>query len=171
MTKKEKWLLAILAAINFTHIMDFMIMMPLQEYLSPIFNITPKEFSFLVASYGLSAGFASITASFFVDRFDRKKVLLFGYSGFIIGTLACAFAPSYLFLMLARITAGLFGGLIGAQVLSIVGDTFQYERRGAAMGTLMGAFALAAIAGVPGGLFLANSFNWHFPFIGSPHIG
>jgi MFS transporter, DHA1 family, inner membrane transport protein len=165
LSSKEKLLLLVLAGINFTHIMDFMIMMPLQEYLVPVFGISPKQFSWLVAAYGISAGCCSLTASFFVDRFDRKKVLLIAYSGFIIGTLACAFAPTYQMLMLARVVAGLFGGLIGAQVLSIVSDTFPYERRATAMGALMGAFSLAAIAGVPSGLYLANHFNWHVPFV------
>jgi len=171
MSRKENILLIILAAINFTHIMDFMILMPLQEFLVPVFHITPKEFSYLVASYAFSAFVSSLTASFFVDRFDRKKVLLFAYVGFVAGTLACAFAPTYQTLIAARIIAGLFGGLIGAQAMSIVGDTFPYERRGRAMGALMGAFALAAVAGVPIGLFLADNFGWHIPFLAIGILG
>src|ERR1041385_8749659 len=143
MSRKENLLLAVLAIINFTNIMDFMIMMPLQEFLVPVFHISPKQFSFLVAAYALSAFVSSLLASFFVDRFDRRSALLFAYIGFILGTIACGFAPTYELLMTARIVAGLFGGLIGAQVLSIIGDTFPYERRGRAMGALVGAFALA----------------------------
>lgn len=148
-----------------------MIMMPLQEYLVPVFHINPRQFSFLISSYAFSAGVSSITASFFVDRFDRKKVLLFAYSGFIVGTFACAVAPTYSLLMLARIIAGIFGGLIGAQALSIVGDTFPFERRGAAMGILMGAFSLAAVIGVPSGLYLASVFSWHMPFVAVGSLG
>ena len=171
MSKKEKILLVVLASINFTHIMDFMIMMPLQEYLVPVFHVSPRQFSFLVSSYAFSAFISSLTASFIVDRLDRKKVLLFAYMGFVVGTLACAFAPTYELLVAARIVAGFFGGLIGAQVMSIVGDTFPYERRGAAVGALMSAFSLAAIAGVPMGLFLASKFSWHIPFVGIGSIG
>jgi len=155
----------LLAALNFTHIMDFMIMMPLGNYLMPYFNITSQQFSFLVAAYTFSAGASGFLAAFFVDRFDRKRVLLFGYIGFLLGTICCALAPTYTVLLLSRIVAGLFGGLIGAQVLSIVADLVPYERRGAAMGMIMAAFSVASVFGVPFGLYIANHFNWHAPFI------
>ena len=171
MSRKELMLLLLLACINFTHIMDFMIMMPLQEFLAPVFHITPQQFSFLVSAYAFSAFISSLTASLLVDRFDRKRVLLTAYTGFVIGTLGCAFAPSYQMLMLARIVAGFFGGLISAQVLSIVGDTFPYERRGRAMGILMSAFSFAAVAGVPAGLFLASTLSWHIPFLAIGILG
>jgi MFS transporter, DHA1 family, inner membrane transport protein len=166
MTRKETILLIVLASINFTNIMDFMIMMPLAEFLTPVFHTTPQQFSMLVSVYAFSAFAASLTASFFIDRFDRKKALVFAFSGLIIGTIACGFAVSYGMLMAARIVAGLFGGLISAQVLSIVGDTFPYEKRGRAMGILMSSFALAAVAGVPIGLYIANRVSWQTPFIG-----
>jgi predicted MFS family arabinose efflux permease len=165
MGKKEKVILFLLACINFTHILDFMIMMPLGNYLMPHFNISPQQFSFLVSAYTFSAAVSGFTAAFFVDGFDRKKVLLFGYSGFLIGTIACGLAPSFILLLLARIVAGLFGGLIGAQVLSIISDIFPYETRGKAMGTVMSAFAIASTFGVPFALYLANLISWHAPFI------
>lgn len=165
MNWKERILLILLACINFTHILDFMVMMPLGNFLMPYFNITPAQFSVVVASYSISAAASGFAAAFFVDRFDRKKVLLFGYTGFILGTISCGIAPTYALLLIARIVAGLFGGLIGAQVLSIVADTFAYERRGQAMGILFSAFSLASIVGVPGALYLAGGFSWHAPFI------
>lgn len=164
MTSKDRILLFLLAALNFTHIMDFMIMMPLGNFLMPHFDISAQQFSLLVAAYTISAGTASLSAAQFIDRFDRKKVLLFAYSGFLIGTLFCAIAPTYLALLSARIVAGLFGGLIGAQVLSIVADTIPFERRGAAMGIVMAAFSAASVFGVPFGLYLSEFFNWHAPF-------
>jgi len=164
MTRNERILIILLAGINFTHILDFMIMMPLGPQLMRIFDISPTEFSLLVSAYTFSAFFAGLIAAFFVDRFDRKRVLLFGYTGFIIGTLGCAIAPSYALLMFARIFAGLFGGLIGAQVLSIIGDTFPYEKRATAMGALTAAFSLASVFGVPFGLYLSTQFSWHAPF-------
>lgn len=171
MTRKEIILLAVLSCINFTNIMDFMIMMPLQEFLEKSFAITPKQFGFLVSAYAFSAFAASMTASFIVDRFDRKHTLLVAFSGLIAGTLACGFATSYEMLVAARIVAGLFGGLISAQGLSIVGDTFSYEKRGRAMGFMMSGFALASIAGVPLGLFIATKTNWQVPFIGIGILG
>ncbi len=171
MTRKELVLLFLLASINFTHIMDFMIMMPLASYLMPLFDINPQKFSFLVSAYTYSASLVGFSASFVVDRFDRKKVLMIGYSGFIIGSFACAFAPTYELLMASRIFAGAFGGLIGAQVLSIVGDTIRFERRARAMGIMMGAFAFASAIGVPTGLFLAKNFGWHTPFLVIASLG
>jgi MFS transporter, DHA1 family, inner membrane transport protein len=165
MTKQERLILILLAALNFTHILDFMIMMPLGNYLMPYFKISPQQFTFLVSSYTISAAVSGFAAAFFVDKFDRKKILLIAYLGFLLGTLACGLAPSFTLLFLARTVAGLFGGLIGAQVLSIVADTFAYERRGMAMGALMSAFSIASTFGVPFALYLANIFSWHAPFL------
>jgi MFS transporter, DHA1 family, inner membrane transport protein len=163
MNRQERIILTLLASLNFTHILDFMIMMPLGNYL----NVTAMQFSILVAAYSIAAFISGLGIAMFIDRFDRKKFLLFAYAGFVIGTLACGFAPTYGLLLTARIVAGLFGGIIGAQVLSIVADMFTYERRGRAMGAVMGGFAAASILGVPVSLYLTNLFkhNWHVPFI------
>ncbi len=164
MFTKEKIILLLLAALNFTHILDFMIMMPLGNYLMPYFDISSKQFSMLVAAYTFSAGISGFFAAFFVDKYDRKKVLLSAFAGFLIGTFCCAISPSYIILLVSRIVAGIFGGLIGAQVLSIVADLVPYERRGTAMGIIMAAFSVASVFGVPFSLYLANIFNWHGPF-------
>ena len=163
MNRQERIILTLLASLNFTHILDFMIMMPLGNYL----NVTAMQFSILVAAYSIAAFISGLGIAMFIDRFDRKKFLLFAYVGFVIGTLACGFAPTYGLLLAARIVAGLFGGIIGAQVLSIVADMFTYERRGRAMGAVMGGFAAASILGVPVSLYLTNLFkhDWHVPFI------
>jgi predicted MFS family arabinose efflux permease len=154
-----------MALLNFTHILDFMIMMPLGNILMPKWNLTTSEFSIIVSSYSLAAFVSAFFAIFFADKFDRKKLLLFGYSGFLIGTFACAFAFGTYSMILARTFTGLFGGLISAQILSIIADVIPYERRGRAMGLLMGGFALASVIGVPFGLFLANKYDWHYPFL------
>jgi predicted MFS family arabinose efflux permease len=142
-----------------------MIMMPLGNHLMPFFQLTPQQFSLLVAAYTITAGLSSFISAFFVDRFDRKKVLLFAFSGFIFGTLFCGFAPSYIFLLIGRIGAGAFGGLIASQILSIVSDVFPYQKRGMAMGIIMSSVSVASIAGVPFGLWIANRFSWNAPFI------
>ena len=165
MRRKEIWIIVLLAAINFTHILDFMIMMPLGNYLMPFFDISPQQFSFLVGAYPITAFFSGFAAAFFVVRHDREKVLVLAYIGFLIGTLACGTSPTYGLLLASRILTGLFGGLIGAQVLSIVADLFGYERRGAAMGAVMSSFAIASTLGVPFALYLSNIFSWHAPFI------
>ena len=171
MNSKERILLLILAAVNFTHIMDFMIMMPLGPQLMNLLHINPQQFGLAVSAYAITAGCTSFISAFFVDRFDRKKVLLFAYIGFVIGTFSCAIAPNYELLVAARVLAGLFGGMIGAQVLAIVADTFEYERRARAMGILMTSFSLASVAGVPAGLWLAAKFSWHIPFVAIGSLG
>jgi MFS transporter, DHA1 family, inner membrane transport protein len=165
MTKKERIVLLLLAALNFTNILDFMIMMPLGNFLMPHFKISARFFSIIVAGYPIASFFSSLVAAFFVDRYDRKKVLLFAYVGFLIGTICCGIAPDAVFLLCARVLAGLFGGLIGTQVLSIVADTFEYEKRGRAMGAIFTAFSISSIIGVPFSLYLAKLISWHAPFL------
>ncbi|MBC7383848.1 MAG: MFS transporter [Bacteroidia bacterium] len=167
MDKKERILLLTLAAINFTNIMDFMIMMPLGPQLMRIFEITPQQFGLLVSCYTISAGISGFFAAFLIDRFDRKRALTILYIGFIIGTFICGLAPGYKLLMSARVFTGIFGGVLGAVILSIVGDVVPLERRGQAMGMIMGAFSVASVFGVPFGLFMAanSTLGWHAPFL------
>jgi MFS transporter, DHA1 family, inner membrane transport protein len=173
MTRKELIILLLLAGLNFTHFLDFMVMMPLNNYLTPYFDISPKQFSFMVSAYSISAAVSGFLTAFIVDSYDRKKILLFSYIGFIAGTIACGLATSYTLLLAARIVAGLFGGIIGAQVLAIIADIFPYERRGKAMASVSVSFAIASILGVPFSLYLANLFHedWHVPFLFVAGIG
>jgi len=161
---REKLLLWTLAAINFIHIVDFMILMPLGPQLMRLFEISPSEFGLLVSSYTFSAGISSFFGAFFLDRFDRKKILFWVYVGFTVATLGCALSPSYGILLLARILSGLFGGLTSALILAIIGDVVPDARRGRAMGLVMAAFSVASVLGVPLGLFLAGLSDWHTPF-------
>lgn len=165
MNNKERLLLVVLASINFTNIMDFMIMMPLGPQLMDIFNISTSAFGWLVSSYTISAAASGLLTSFFIDRFDRKRFLQVLYIGFLLGTLACGLAPSYELLIVARVFTGIFGGVLGAVILSIVGDVFPFERRGQAMGAIMAAFSIASVLGVPFGLRLANMYGWNAPFL------
>lgn len=171
MKKQEIIVVFLLALLNFTHILDFMIMMPLGNILMPKWALTTSQFALIVSSYSLAAFCSSFVAIFFADKFDRKKLLLFAYFGFLIGTLGSLFATGHITMTLVRIITGIFGGLIGAQVLTIIGDIIPYERRGQAMGLLMGGFALASVVGVPLGLFLANTFDWYFPFLVVAGVG
>ena len=169
--KNEKWFLLILAAVNFTHIVDFMIMMPLGPQLMRLFQISPQQFGFLVSAYTLSAGLSGFAGAFWIDRFDRKQALVYVYFGFLSGTTACALAPSYSLLLTARILTGAFGGILGAIVLSLVGDAIPEERRAAAMGIVMAAFSAASVLGIPLGLYLATLWSWHAPFLGLALFG
>ncbi len=162
---KEKLILFALASIQFIHIVDFMILMPLGPQLMRNFKIGPSEFGFLVSAYTFAAGASGLLSALFLDRFDRKKSLLFFFVGFALGTLACAFSPNYGFLLVSRLLTGTFGGVLGALVLAIVGDVIAPEKRGTAMGIVMTAFSLASIFGVPFSLFLANQYTWHAPFV------
>jgi predicted MFS family arabinose efflux permease len=162
--RREFWLLLTLAGIQFTHILDFMIMMPLGPQFRQIFGISDAKFGVLVSAYTFSAGISGLLAAFYVDRFDRKKLLLVLYVLFALATLACGLAPTYEALMAARIAAGVFGGVLSALTQTIVGDVIPQERRGQAMGLVMSSFSITTVAGVPLGLFLAAYFNWHVPF-------
>lgn len=165
MNRDEKLLLGVLACLNFTHIMDFIIMMPLGPQLMSYFNISPREFGFLVSTYSFSAGASGFFAAFIADRYPRKHLIFVAYIGFVVGTFACALAPTFTLLAAARFIAGIFGGVLGAQVLAVVGDTFSYERRAQAMSIIMTAFSVASVVGVPLGLYLASRWSWHAPFL------
>jgi len=164
--RRERWLLLTLAGIQFTHILDFMIMMPLGPQFTALFGISNAQFGLLVSAYTLSAGFSGLMAATYIDRFGRKQLLLSMYSLFGLATLACAFAPDYVWLMVARVAAGLFGGVLSALSQTIVADVIPFERRGRAMSVVMTSFSVSTVAGVPLGLFLAAHFNWHAPFVG-----
>ncbi|HET6990976.1 MAG TPA: MFS transporter, partial [Bacteroidia bacterium] len=163
-TIRERPLLICLAFVQFTNVLDFMIMMPLSPIFVKEFGISHTQFGFLVASYNISAGVVSLLSSFFVDRFDRRKVMLFAYSFFILGTIACGLSPTFGILLIARILTGMFGGVLAAILLSIVGDVVPFERRASAIGLVMTGFAVASILGVPIASFAASHFNWHVPF-------
>ena len=163
--RRELALLLTLAGIQFTHVLDFMIMMPLGPQLTALFAISDAQFGLLVSAYTFAAGLSGLLAAFFVDRFERKRLLLVLYVLFGLTTLACALAPTYGMLMLARIAAGVFGGILSALTQTIIGDVIPFERRGRATGLVMMSFSLATVVGVPGGLFLANWGGWHSSFI------
>jgi predicted MFS family arabinose efflux permease len=164
-TKYQKSVVALLAFLQFTIVLDFMIMSPLGAILMPALQMTPAEFGFVVSGYAFSAGISGFLAAGFADRFDRKKMLMFFYAGFLLGTLFCALAPNYLFLLLARIVTGIFGGVIGSIVFAITTDLFSFNQRGRVMGYIQTSFAASQIFGIPLGLFLSNHWGWHMPFL------
>jgi predicted MFS family arabinose efflux permease len=161
----ERALLLTLAGIQFSHILDFMIMMPLGPLLMRELGITTHEFGLLVASYSFSAALSGLLAATFVDRFERKRLLLVMFVLFGIATLACGLAPGYASLMVARGLAGAFGGVLGALVQTIIGDTIPFARRAKASGIVSSAFSVSTVAGVPISLWMASYFQWRAPFI------
>lgn len=168
---RERLLLLTLSAIQFTTVLDFLIIIPLGPQYQKVFHITTQQFLWIVSAYGLSAGVAGVVAAFVLDWFDRKQALVWLYAGFTLGTLFCAMAPTYHLLVAARYFAGAFGGVCGTIILSIVGDVVPMERRGAAMGKVMSAFSVASIVGVPAGLYVANHSSWHVPFYAISVLG
>jgi predicted MFS family arabinose efflux permease len=164
--RRERWLLFTLAGIQFTHILDFMIMMPLGPQFTALFGISNAQFGLLVSAYTLSAGLSGLMAATYIDRFSRKRLLLVMYTLFGLATLACGLAPDYFWLMAARVAAGLFGGVLSALSQTIVADVVPFERRGRAMSVVMTSFSVSIVAGVPLGLFLAAHASWHAPFFG-----
>jgi predicted MFS family arabinose efflux permease len=163
-SRYQSALIALLALVQFTIIIDFMIMSPLGAIIMPALNISAGQFGVAVSAYAFSAGISGILAAGFADRFDRKRLLLFFYLGFTAGTALCALAPNYHLLLLGRIVTGLFGGVIGSVVLAIVIDLFALNLRGRVMGFVQTAFAASQVLGIPAGLFLSNHWNWHVAF-------
>jgi predicted MFS family arabinose efflux permease len=163
--RRELGLLLTLAGIQFTHIVDFMIMMPLGPQLTRLFGINDAQFGLLVSAYTFAAGASGLLAATYVERFDRKKLLLTLYALFALATLACGLAPTYGLLMFARVAAGAFGGVLSALSQTIVGDVVPFERRGRAMALVMSAFSVSTVAGVPLSLWLAAHLGWQAPFL------
>jgi len=163
-TGYEVFVIAILAFLQFTVILDFMVMSPLAPFLRPQLHITPSQFGWAVSVYAFSAFASGLLAAGFADKFDRKKLLIFFYIGFLIGTALCAIANTYHFLLSARIVTGLFGGVIGSVGMAIITDLFTIERRGRVMGFVQMAFGVSQVLGLPIGLTLANHYGWHAPF-------
>ncbi|MEY4258948.1 MAG: Purine efflux pump PbuE, partial [Pseudomonadota bacterium] len=164
--RRERLLLWTLAGVQFTHILDFMIMMPLGPQFIALFGISNAEFGLLVSSYTLAAGASGLLATTYIDRFGRKRLLVTLYGLFGLATLACGLAPDYASLLAARVAAGVFGGVLSALTQTIVADAIPFERRGRAMGVVMTSFSVSTVAGVPLGLWLAAHWNWHVPFVG-----
>src|SRR5271155_1724274 len=167
----QKVVIAILGFLQFTVILDFMIISPLGAIVMPTLHISPQQFGLAVSSYAFSAGASGFLAAGFADRFDRKRLLLFFFFWFMLGTLLCALATSYPLLLLARIVTGLFGGGIGSVVLAIATDLFPLEMRGRVMGVISTAFAASQVFGLPAGLYLTSRWDWHAPFFAVIAIG
>ena len=167
----QKFVVAILAFLQFAVIVDFMLMSPLGAMIIPELGIDTAQFGLVVSAYAFSAGIAGLLTAGLADRYDRKKLLLFFYTGFILGTLWCGLANSYAMLLLARIVTGLFGGVIGSIVLAISTDLFPPHMRGRVMGLIQTAFAASQVLGIPIGLYLANRWDWHMPFLAMAGFG
>ncbi|BCM24314.1 MFS transporter [Methyloradius palustris] len=161
----QKLVVGLLAFLQFSIILDFMIIAPLGALIMPAMVITTKQFSMIVSAYAFSAGLSGLLVAGFADRYDRKKLLLFFYTGFVLSTLWCGLAQTFPMLLLARIVTGIFGGVIGSIVLAIATDLFAVQLRGRVMGLIQTAFGASQILGLPVGLYLSSRWNWHAPFL------
>ncbi len=164
-TPYQKFVVASLAFLQFAVILDFMIVAPLGALVMPALNMSPRDFGFIVSAYAFSAGASGLLVAGFADRYDRKRLLLFFYTGFVLGTLWCGLANSFHALLAARIVTGIFGGVIGSVVMAIATDLFEPQQRGRVMGFIQTAFAASQILGLPAGIYLSNHWNWHAPFL------
>ncbi|MBL8021212.1 MAG: MFS transporter [Leptospirales bacterium] len=164
-TGYQKFIVAMIAFLQFTVILDFMVLSPLGAQLMLELHITPAQFGIVLSVYALSAAISGLAAAGFADKFDRKHLLLVFYAGFFLGTLFCGIAPNYHYLLAARIITGIFGGVISSIGMAIVTDLFPLEMRGRVMGIAQMAFAASQVLGLPIGLVLATRFGWHAPFL------
>jgi predicted MFS family arabinose efflux permease len=164
-TPYQKLIIALIALTQFTIILDFMVLSPLGDFLIKGLDISTTQFGLVVSAYAFSAGISGLLTAGFADRYDRKKLLLFFYIGFIAGTLLCGMAHSYPVLLLARIVTGLFGGVIGSISMAIITDLFPMEQRGRTMGFIQMGFGASQVLGIPISLYLANHWGWQSPFL------
>ncbi|HVU58303.1 MAG TPA: MFS transporter [Puia sp.] len=164
-TRYQVFMIVLISLLQFTVILDFMVMAPLGALLIRILKISPSQFGWVVSVYAFSAGISGILAAGFADKFDRKKMLLFFYAGFVLGTLLCGIAPDYSFLLVARMVTGIFGGVLFSINMAIIADLFDLQVRGRVMGFVQMSFAVSQVAGIPIGLFFANQYGWHMPFL------
>lgn len=165
LTSYQKIVILILALTQFTVILDFMVMSPLGDFMMKSLDMSTSGFGFAVSAYAFSAGISGLLTAGFADKFDRKKLLLFFYTGFVAGTVLCGFANSYEVLVIARIISGLFGGVIGSIGMAIIADIFTMQQRGRVMGFVQMGFAASQMFGIPVGIALNNLFSWHVPFL------
>ncbi|PTX96613.1 MFS transporter [Opitutus sp. ER46] len=164
-SREQVFAVAIISFLQFTIILDFMILSPLGAILLEALHITTSQFGLAVSAYAIAAGLSGFLAAGFADRFDRKRLLLFFYTGFVLGTLVCGVAPNYAVLLAGRIVTGLFGGVIGAISFAILTDLFPLHVRGRVMGYVQSSFAASQVLGIPLGIFLATHLGWHAPFL------
>lgn len=164
-TSYQKYIIFLLASTLFTVVLDFMVMSPLGDMMMKSLKINASQFGVAVSAYAFSAGTSGLLTAGFADKFDRKKLLLFFYIGFILGTLFCAFAPNFNLLIMARIITGIFGGVIGSISMAIVTDIFSLQQRGKVMGFLQMGFGVSQVLGIPIGIYFANAMGWHMPFL------
>lgn len=164
-TRYQLLIAVILAMVQFTVALDFRVLAPLGTFVMHDLHLTPRQFADVVAVYAFSAFVSALLTASFADRFDRKRLLLFFFGGFILGTIACSLATSFVGLLLARMITGVFGGVMSSISYAIISDLFEANKRGRVMGILQLGFGVSQIIGIPFGLLLANSFNWHIPFI------
>ena len=170
-TPYQRFTAGLLALLQFAVILDFMVMSPLGAMIMPDLAISPHQFGQVVSAYAFSAGLSGLLTAGFADRFDRKKLLLVFYAGFLGGTLWCGLSSSYGMLLVARIVTGLFGGVIGSIVLAIATDLFVPSQRGRVMGLVQTGFAASQVLGLPMALYLANRWQWHAPFLALAGFG
>ncbi|TGJ98323.1 MFS transporter [Leptospira langatensis] len=164
-TKYQIFLIVLLAFLQFTIVLDFMILSPMGVFVMKELKIATNQFGLVVSAYAFSAGISGILAAGFADKFDRKKFLLFFYAGFVIGTVLCGIAPNYDFLLMARIITGFFAGVISSISFAIIADLFTMEVRGRVMGLVMTAFAASQVAGLPIGMYFSTIWGWRAPFL------
>lgn len=164
LTRAELGVVLLLAAINFNHILDFVIVMPLGDRMMREVPLTTDQFSDVVSAYGIAAALFGLFGAGVLDRVDRKSALLALVCGFTVSTAYCGYATTYPALVASRALAGAFGGLASTCILAIIGDVFPPDKRGRATGVVMSAFAVATIFGLTAGIQLAITFGRGAPF-------
>lgn len=171
LTPREWTVTLLIAAVQFTNILDFVIVMPLGPAFAKALGVAESNLGFVNGSYTAAAAVTGFAGSFFLDRFDRRRALGVAMLGLVTGTTLCGLASDFKMLLAARLLAGAFGGPATSLSISIIADAIPARVRGRAMGTVMGAFSVASVFGVPAGLWLSESLGWRAPFFAVAGLG
>ncbi|MBC7792523.1 MAG: MFS transporter [Clostridia bacterium] len=163
--RSERLLVLVIGAVQFINVLDFVMVIPLAPDFTRNLGIASSSVPLVASAYTLAAAFSGLAGSVFLDRFDRRSALGIAMAGLSLGTISAAFAENFPTLLAARFIAGAFGGPATSLSYSIIADLVPDERRGKAMGAVMGAFSAATVFGVPIGLELAVRGGWRTPFI------
>jgi predicted MFS family arabinose efflux permease len=170
-TVSEPAVIFLIGAVQFVNILDFVMVMPLGPFFTEGLKIDPSYIGVVAGSYTGAAGVAGLMGGYFLDRFDRRKALAVSMLGLVFATAAGGLAAGLPTLILARVLAGIFGGPATSIAMAIIADVIPPERRGRAMGAVMGAFSVAQIVGLPLSLMAADLIGWRAPFLGVAAMG
>ena len=169
--KRQIELIVIATFMQFMNTMSFVIIIPMGVFWFKSLNIDPGKIGYIVGGYSIASAVSVFISSFFMDKFGRKNIALFLISGLTVSSFLVTKATGFYSMFFAQILAGLFRGPTTPITLTIITDLIPENNRSKAISTVMGAFTIATIIGIPISLVLSKNSGWQTPFYGMALIG